>query len=57
VRTADVVPGPPIELLAGDPKSVIGPELVALDGASCWVPPGWTGATDPYGTLVLERRP
>ena len=33
----------------------VGPELVVLDGATCWVPRGWAGETDAQGTLVLER--
>ncbi len=56
VRTADVVPGPPIELACAARRSATGPEPVALDGATCWVPDGWAGATDSHGTLVLERR-
>jgi N-methylhydantoinase A len=55
VRTADVRPGPPLELRASAQRSVTGPELVVLDGATCWVPDGWSGETDGHGTLVLER--
>jgi N-methylhydantoinase A len=55
VRTADVRPGPPLELRASTRRSVTGPELVVLDGATCWVPGGWSGETDGHGTLVLER--
>ena len=55
VRTADVRPGPPLELRASAQRSVMGPELVVLDGATCWVPDGWSGETDGHGTLVLER--
>ena len=55
VRTADVTPGPSLELRAAERRRVSGPELVVLDGATCWVPDGWTGDTDPHGTLVLER--
>jgi hypothetical protein len=33
---------------------VAGPALFELPGATCWVPAGWRGRTDPYGTLVLE---
>jgi N-methylhydantoinase A len=55
VRTADVRPGPPLELRASARRSVTGPELVVLDGATCWVPDGWSGETDGHGTLVLER--
>ena len=56
VRTADVVPGPDVELVATRRVSVDGPQLVELDGATCWVPGGWAGSTDACGTLVLERR-
>ena len=55
VRTADVTPGPGLELRAAEHRRVSGPELVVLDGATCWVPNGWAGETDAYGTLVLER--
>ncbi len=36
-------------------RAVRGPELVELDGATCWVPAGWQGERDADGTLVLER--
>ena len=55
VRTADVRPGPALELRAAERRRVSGPELVVLDGATCWVPDGWAGETDAHGTLVLER--
>ena len=55
VRTADVTPGPRLELAAAERLRVSGPELVALDGATCWVPAGWAGETDAHGTLLLER--
>ncbi|HEY7381912.1 MAG TPA: hydantoinase/oxoprolinase family protein [Gaiella sp.] len=54
VRTALVAPGPRIEL-QGPSLSARGPELVQLAGATCWVPPGWSGETDRDGTLVLRR--
>jgi N-methylhydantoinase A len=57
VRTADVTPGPRLELQAAEHRRVSGPELVVLDGATCWVPDGWAGETDARGTLVLERMP
>jgi N-methylhydantoinase A len=56
VRTADVRPGPDVVLAAAVHRSVTGPELVVLEGATCWVPEGWAGETDAHGTLVLERR-
>jgi len=55
VRTADVRPGPALELRAAERRTVSGPELVDLDGATCWVPEGWAGETDRHGTLALER--
>ena len=56
VRTADVRPGPPLELRASGALKVQGPEVLALSGATVWVPAGWAGATDPHGTLILARR-
>ena len=55
VRTAEVTPGPAIDLQATRPRRVGGSELVELDGATAWVPEGWSGATDDSGTLVLRR--
>jgi N-methylhydantoinase A len=55
VRTAEVVPGPELSLEAGVRRSVRGPQLVELPGATCWVPDGWSGETNDDGTLVLTR--
>jgi N-methylhydantoinase A len=55
VRTADVTPGPRLELRAGTRRRARGPEVVELPGATCWVPDGWSGETDEHGTLVLSR--
>jgi N-methylhydantoinase A len=55
VRTADIEAGPALAPEPGRRLSVRGPELVELDGASCWVPDGWSGGTDATGTLVLTR--
>jgi N-methylhydantoinase A len=55
VRTADVTPGPAFELHGGEPLTVRGPALVELEGATCWVPPGWEGARDGNSTLILTR--
>jgi N-methylhydantoinase A len=55
VRTADVRPGPPVELPAGEPLEVEGPAVVELEGATAWIPPGWEGVRDGYSTLVLEK--
>jgi N-methylhydantoinase A len=46
VRTAEVRPGPKLELPAGGRKDVRGPALIELDGATCWIPQGWVGARD-----------
>ena len=54
VRTADVRPGPTLELPPGEPLRATGPAVLELDGATCWVPPGWVGARD-GPTLVLTR--
>jgi len=53
VRTAEVVSGPQFDLSAGDPLRVEGPTVVELDGATCWVPPGWEGVRDGNSTLIL----
>ena len=55
VRTVELVPAPQLHLAAGAGRSVAGPALVELPGATCWVPAGWSGSTDAHGTLVLER--
>jgi N-methylhydantoinase A len=55
VRTAEVTPGAEIELPGSDPRSVAGPSVVELPGATVWVPGGWAGKTDAHGTLVLRR--
>jgi N-methylhydantoinase A len=55
VRTADVRPGPVFELPAAEPLEVAGPAVVELEGATCWLPPGWVGARDGNSTLVLTR--
>jgi N-methylhydantoinase A len=55
VRTAEATPGPDVSFLATDRHKVSGPELVELDGATCWVPERWHGETNDDGTLVLRR--
>ena len=54
VRTADVRPGPRIEWPAAEPLRVEGPQALELDGATCWIPPGWVGARD-GPTIRLTR--
>ncbi|MEZ0284437.1 MAG: hydantoinase/oxoprolinase family protein, partial [Thermoleophilia bacterium] len=55
VRTAEVAAGPEVDLRGGKPLDVSGPAVVELDGATCWVPPGWEGARDGNSTLILTR--
>jgi N-methylhydantoinase A len=50
VRTADVRPGPELDLPPGDPLRVEGPALLELDGATCWISPGWVGVRDGTGS-------
>ncbi|HSK14610.1 MAG TPA: hydantoinase/oxoprolinase family protein, partial [Gaiellaceae bacterium] len=60
VRTADVTPGP--EVVPGRAPGarpgedrLAGPAVVELEGATCWIPPGWEGARDGDSTLTLTR--
>jgi N-methylhydantoinase A len=56
VRTAEVRPGPPLELPPAPPLETRGPKLVELDGATCWIPPGWVGVRDgTSSTLRLTK--
>jgi N-methylhydantoinase A len=55
VRTAEVVPGPDLDLQVTQCYEVEGPRLVELPGSTCWVPEGWRGETNDDGTLVLRR--
>jgi N-methylhydantoinase A len=54
VRTADVVPGPGLELPSGEPQRLSGPALLELDGSTAWIPPGWEGVRD-GSSWVLTR--
>jgi len=55
VRTADVRPAPTFSLPPGDPLRVEGPAVLELDGATCWIPPGWVGVRDGDTTLRVTR--
>jgi N-methylhydantoinase A len=46
IRTADVRPGPELRLPSPPVASATGPDLVELEGATCWLPPGWVGVRD-----------
>jgi N-methylhydantoinase A len=54
IRTAEVRRAPRLDLPRGASLRVTGPSLLELDGATCWIPPGWVGARD-GPTLVLTR--
>ncbi len=49
LRTAEVRPGPPLELPASRPERATGPAVLELAGATCWLPPGWEGVRDGNG--------
>jgi N-methylhydantoinase A len=55
VRTAETTPGPKFDLPTGDPFHVEGPSTVELEGATCFVAPGWAGDRDGDSTLVLTK--
>jgi N-methylhydantoinase A len=55
VRTAEVKPGPAVALPSAEPFHVEGPATVELDGATCFVAPGWVGDRDGDSTLVLTK--
>jgi N-methylhydantoinase A len=56
VRTAEVRSGPELVLPAADPLEVAGPAVLELEGATCWIPPGWVGVRDGTdSTLRLTR--
>jgi N-methylhydantoinase A len=46
VRTAERRPGPELVLPADERQTTAGPAVVELDGATCWLPPGWVGVRD-----------
>jgi N-methylhydantoinase A len=55
VRTAEITPGPDLELVDGEPQSVSGPSLVELEGSTLWIPPGWVGARDGASWIVTRE--
>ena len=55
IRTAETKPGPEFDLPRGTPLHVVGPAPVELDGATCFVAPGWVGDRDGDNTLVLTK--
>jgi N-methylhydantoinase A/oxoprolinase/acetone carboxylase beta subunit len=55
VRTADVRPGPELELPSAEPQQASGPALLELDGSTLWIPPGWEGARDGPSWVVTRE--
>ena len=55
VRTAETTPGPEFDLPQGDPLHVVGPATLELEGATCFVAPGWVGDRNGDSTLVLTK--
>ena len=55
VRTAEIRAASPVTV-TGPALTAPGPQVLELDGATAWVPAGWSGETDAHGTLVLGRR-
>ena len=55
VRTAEVTPGPDLELAGGEPQRASGPSLVELDGSTLWIPPGWVGVRDGASWIVTRE--
>ncbi len=55
VRTAETTPGPEFDLSRGEPLHVVGPATLELEGATCFVAPGWVGDRDGDSTLVLTK--
>ena len=56
VRTANVRPGPSLTLPPAEPLKSTGPGVLELEGATCWLPPGWVGVRDgASSTLRLTK--
>jgi N-methylhydantoinase A len=51
VRTADITPGPTVDFepSRSTRQEVSGPNVLELDGSTCWLPRGWVGARDGDG--------
>ena len=56
VRTAEITPGPILEARAAAPRQVPGPDVLELDGSTCFIPPGWVGVRDgKSGSWIVTR--
>ena len=54
IRTAEVRPGPRLDLSTGDRGEATGPAVIELEGATCWLPPGWVGVRDGRGWRLTK---
>jgi N-methylhydantoinase A len=54
IRTAEVRPGPELQLPNVAAAAATGPALIELEGATCWLPPGWVGARDGSGWRLTK---
>jgi N-methylhydantoinase A len=54
IRTAEVRPGPHLDLSGDDRGEATGPAVIELEGATCWLPPGWVGVRDGRGWRLTK---
>jgi N-methylhydantoinase A len=54
IRTAEVRPGPRLDLPTRDRGEANGPAVIELEGATCWLPPGWVGVRDGRGWRLTK---
>jgi N-methylhydantoinase A len=54
IRTAVVRPGPRLDLPTCDRGEATGPAVIELEGATCWLPPGWVGVRDGRGWRLTK---
>ena len=56
LRLAAERPGAAPDLPEGVPgEAVVGPAVIPMDGATCWVGEGWTARRDAIGAIRMER--
>jgi N-methylhydantoinase A len=56
VRTAEVRPAPPLRIPPAEPLEAMGPAVIELAGATCWLPPGWVGVRDGTSSTLRVTR-
>jgi N-methylhydantoinase A len=54
IRTAEVRPGPRLDLPTRERSEAEGPAVIELEGATCWLPPGWVGVRDGRGWRLTK---